>query len=300
LEQGLNSQYPKGAVLNLLTAGVTGSSGCAVPPQSTFKVADGKLHPPGFGQNVLLGTVNCATQPIAPGTQVSIANLKVYQKNNRVTFFVVQGAVTSQVDFEFSKGFLETAQLAQVQEVVSHVFSVAGSPNSPGQETQVAAAASEPVPPPPPPLAPLKLPSTYVSAQTPADKLQLNTDNSFSLQEGGEPYRGTFVVNGITLVLNFSDATTKATLSRQGNDLNGSDGQTWVLREPSAGAASNEAVLRNEDVIKLVTVGIDDATIIAKIGSSKCQFDTSTDALIQLKKSGVSAAVLKTMVGAGK
>jgi hypothetical protein len=47
-------------------------------------------------------------------------------------------------------------------------------------------------------------------------------------------------------------------------------------------------------------LGIDDATIISKIGSSKCQFDTSTDALIQLKQGGVSAAVLKTMVGAGK
>jgi len=38
--------------------------------------------------------------------------------------------------------------------------------------------------------------------------------------------------------------------------------------------------------------------IIAKISSSKCQFDTSTDALIQLKQSGVSAAVLKAIVSA--
>ena len=50
----------------------------------------------------------------------------------------------------------------------------------------------------------------------------------------------------------------------------------------------------------MAKVGIDDATLITKIGSSKCQFDTSTDALIQLKQSGVSAAVLKAMVGASK
>ena len=58
--------------------------------------------------------------------------------------------------------------------------------------------------------------------------------------------------------------------------------------------------LQNADIIKLVTVGIDDGTIIAKIRASKCQFDTSTDALILLKRSGISAAVLKAMVGAGQ
>lgn len=51
----------------------------------------------------------------------------------------------------------------------------------------------------------------------------------------------------------------------------------------------------------MAQAGLDDATIIAKINSSKCQFDTSTDALIQVKKQGgVSASILKAMVGAGK
>jgi hypothetical protein len=48
----------------------------------------------------------------------------------------------------------------------------------------------------------------------------------------------------------------------------------------------------------MVKAGLDDTLIIAKISSSKCQFDTSTDALIQLKQSGVSAAVLKAIVSA--
>jgi hypothetical protein len=149
-------------------------------------------------------------------------------------------------------------------------------------------------------IAPLTLPAFYVSAQTPSDKLQLSADNSFSLQEGGVSYRGTFAANGGTLELNFSDGATKATLSRQGSDLSGSDGQTWSWREQSAGLAPGEDMLRNEDVIRLVTVGIDDATIITKIRSSKCQFDTSTAALVQLKKSGVKPAVLKVMMGSGK
>jgi hypothetical protein len=69
------------------------------------------------------------------------------------------------------------------------------------------------------------------------------------------------------------------------------------LREQSAGA---KAVLQNQDVIKMAQAGFDDATIIAKISSSECQFDTSTDGLIHLKQSGVSTAVIRVIVNAGK
>jgi hypothetical protein len=149
-------------------------------------------------------------------------------------------------------------------------------------------------------VAPLRLPSTYVSAQTPADQLQLNADNSFSLQEGGQTYRGTFAANGNTLELSISETNTKNTVTIQGSNLTDSSGQTWVLREQPAQTGSVAGVLQNQDIIKMVKASFDDAIIIAKIGSSKCQFDTSTDALIQLKESGVSAAVLQAVVGAGK
>ena len=72
-----------------------------------------------------------------------------------------------------------------------------------------------------------------------------------------------------------------------------------MLREQFTGAASGGTTLQNEDIIKMAKAGFDDAIIIAKITSSKCQFDKSTDALIHLKQSGVSAAVLKAMLGAG-
>jgi hypothetical protein len=145
----------------------------------------------------------------------------------------------------------------------------------------------------------LRLPATYASAQNPADKLQLNADNTFSLQEGGQGYQGTFAANGNTVELNISGGS-KTTATIQGNNLTDGSGQTWVLGEQSARSAAGDAVLQNQDVIKLVKAGLDDTLIIAKIGSSKCQFDTSTDALIQLKQSGVSAAVLKAVVAAGK
>jgi hypothetical protein len=69
---------------------------------------------------------------------------------------------------------------------------------------------------------------------------------------------------------------------------------------PEAQPAPETGVLNNQDVIKMVKAGFDDTIVIAKISVSKCQFDISTDALIQLKQNGVSAAVLKAMVGAGK
>jgi len=47
----------------------------------------------------------------------------------------------------------------------------------------------------------------------------------------------------------------------------------------------------------MVKAGLDD-TFHLRRSVVKCQFDTSTDALIQLKQSGVSAAVLKAIVSA--
>ena len=38
----------------------------------------------------------------------------------------------------------------------------------------------------------------------------------------------------------------------------------------------------------MAKAGFDDAIIVAKINGSKCQFDTSTDALIQLRSGGVA------------
>lgn len=150
---------------------------------------------------------------------------------------------------------------------------------------------------PPPPQA-LHFPSIYLSTQTPADQLRLNADNSFSLLEAGQPYRGTFAINGDTLEITIPATNTKTKMTIRESNLVDPNGQTWDLQTAPAPNVTSPAVLRNEDVIKLARVGIDDSIIIAKIGGSKCQFDTSVDALIHLKESGVTAAVLKAMVGA--
>lgn len=77
---------------------------------------------------------------------------------------------------------------------------------------------------------PLSLPATYVSAQTPADQIQLRADHSFSLQEGGQTFRGTFEANGNTLVLHIVENNTDTAVTVQGNKLTDSSGQVWVLQ----------------------------------------------------------------------
>jgi hypothetical protein len=188
--------------------------------------------------------------------------------------------------FQFDKGYLSTAAPKEVLETIGLVFGIDTSKGI--------------IDPPRVPPVPLKLPATYVSAQAQADQLQLNADNTFSLQEAGQTYRGTFSANGSTLELKISGAPEPTTATIQGNNLTDSSGQTWTLREQPERAVSSGGALQNQDIVKMAKAGFDDAIIIAKIGSSKCQFDTSTDALIQLKESGVSAAVLQAMVGAGK
>ena len=54
--------------------------------------------------------------------------------------------------------------------------------------------------------------------------------------------------------------------------------------------------LTNDEIIKLVRAKMPDSIVIAKIKSSTCEFDTSTDALIKLKGAGASDPVLQAFV----
>lgn len=57
-------------------------------------------------------------------------------------------------------------------------------------------------------------------------------------------------------------------------------------------------VLDNSKIVSLVQVGLDEQAIIAKIKASGGQYDTSTDAMISLKKAGVPGAVIAAMIEA--
>jgi hypothetical protein len=202
----------------------------------------------------------------------------------------------AEISFQLGKGYLNNSTFKEIQETIGQVFAIDTTTATRGADQAPTPTAASPRVAPP--AIPLKLPAIYVSAQSPADVLQLKGDNSFSLQEGGQSYHGTFTDNGTTLELSIVETNSKTTVTKQGGSLADSSGQTWVLRDqPAAGAASAE-VLRNEDIISLTKVGLDDATILAKIAASRCQFDTSTSGLVQLKQNGVSAGVIKAVVKA--
>jgi hypothetical protein len=63
--------------------------------------------------------------------------------------------------------------------------------------------------------------------------------------------------------------------------------------------AAPPAPLTNQDVVALVASGLPDAVIVAKVQTSDCRFDTSPDALVQLRASHVPDTVLLAMVQAG-
>lgn len=60
--------------------------------------------------------------------------------------------------------------------------------------------------------------------------------------------------------------------------------------------AAKQAVMTNQDVIKLTQAKLSDDLIIAKIQQSKTRFDTSVEALVTLQKTGVSERVIQAMM----
>jgi hypothetical protein len=79
----------------------------------------------------------------------------------------------------------------------------------------------------------------------------------------------------------------------------GSPGETrGALPAPAAANVANpaEKPLTNEDVIAMTKAALGDDIITAKIQQSNAAFDTSTEALIRLKKSGVSKGVMDAVL----
>lgn len=60
--------------------------------------------------------------------------------------------------------------------------------------------------------------------------------------------------------------------------------------------AALAAPMGNDDVVRMVRGGLADATVIQAIDAAEPAFDTSPDALVKLKQSGVSEAVIQRML----
>jgi hypothetical protein len=300
LQVQLEAQYPltkkigttlvPGCVLTLLKDGVVGVP-LSNPRSLVAKYHDGALHAP--SAQTLADFGNDA-RPLPKGDKFYVTRIDVNLREDWIRLHIVEcgacngavpaGSFKSIAGFQFTQGFLRTARTPEVEDNIAQVFTL----------TAGSASRSEPAPGAPP----NPIYGVYTSTLDPADNLQLNADHSFSLQEAGQSYHGAFAVKGNTLELTISESYIKTTATIQGDRLIDSGGQTWT-RAPAPGPPPVAAALQNQDVVKMVKAGSDDGAIIARISSSKCQFDTSPEALIKLHQSGVSPAVIKAMIGAG-
>ena len=151
-------------------------------------------------------------------------------------------------------------------------------------------------------------PGKYVNKDNATQYIELKSDKSFFLKENGS-HSGKYEVNGNVLTIVLGNGQS-ARANFKGNTVIDELGKVWVKQnsEPATNTSSSQTsastssssteILTNVDVIRMVKAGLPDSVIIAKIKSSKCKFDTSTDGLVKLKQAGLSNPVLQAVVEA--
>ena len=75
---------------------------------------------------------------------------------------------------------------------------------------------------------PVPLAPVYVSSQNTGDRLQLNRDKTFSLQEGGQSFSGSYFVAGTTLTLHIVQLQKDVEIAIQGNRLIVNGDEVWI------------------------------------------------------------------------
>lgn len=75
------------------------------------------------------------------------------------------------------------------------------------------------------------------------------------------------------------------------------EAEKQMAEEAKAIKAEQTNTLTNKDVVQLTQMKLPNSIIIQKIKSSKCNFDTSADALVSLTTSGVNEEVVMIMMG---
>jgi hypothetical protein len=141
------------------------------------------------------------------------------------------------VSFQFPKGFLVTATADAVQDAISHVFTVDTSANT-GSGPAVAAPTQAGITGRP---SPTTLGSLYVNSQNSADRLKLNADGSFSLQEGGQAFNGTYLVDGATLRIHILQLGKDVDITIRGSALIVNGQEVWDQQPESTGGISSRS-----------------------------------------------------------
>ena len=126
-----------GTVLAIEKPGILGVTPATVAV-CPAKFQDGALHPP---SSLCAKMVKRTSRPFQVGEKVYVTQLEVNSKSDRVSLKIVAcdacngtnppTSYKSQVDFQFPKGILETANAPKVEDTISQVLKVASVSDKP-------------------------------------------------------------------------------------------------------------------------------------------------------------------------
>jgi hypothetical protein len=242
LEQKLRIQYPQGTALIAQKPGILGvSPGCPKFAVAAYK--GGQLIPPGKMQETELKALLCSTRGFPMAWRVNMESLVVSPKSGKVSLRVQEcdacnspargASFKAQVDFDFANHTLDTTDPGKVLDAISQVFSIDTTPRPPvPAQAPTVPSPTNPTPAPPTPVqtpqAPPALGTVYVSAQNGANRLVLNNDHTFLLQEDGQAYTGTYSVSGSTLKVHLAQLDKDVDIAIDGAKLIVNGNETWT------------------------------------------------------------------------
>lgn len=122
------------------------------------------------------------------------------------------------LSFQFQKGSINSTNLKQIQDTIGEVLTIAPPDSNSTKGITGSTQGTQPL---------LTLGPVYVNSKNSADRLQLNADASFSLQEGGQSYTGTYSVAGATLKLHIVQLQKDVDIVIQGKQLIVNGGEVW-------------------------------------------------------------------------
>jgi hypothetical protein len=164
------------------------------------------------------------TRFLQAGTSAYLTNIEI--KDADVVFSLqtcgggpAGGLYRANVAFQFQKGFVNPANVKQIEDTIAELLALAPA----GTDSNGSVTPAVPNAPPPVRLGPL-----YVSSQNSGDRLQLNQDNTFSLQEGGQSFSGAYSVAGTTLKLHITELQKDVDIAIQGNRLIVNGDEVWT------------------------------------------------------------------------
>jgi hypothetical protein len=201
----------------------------------TFQFQTGYVSPPNIKQitDTIAELLAIAEQPPpVPGVYVNSANGNRIQLNPDASFVAQDTgrSLTGRYSFNLIPLAIQNKNNLQlsVTEVGSTVFLGLQNGKISDQagntwEKQFTDGAAPPVT-----QGPVSLASVYVSSQNTGDRLQLNRDKTFSLQEGGQSFSGSYSVAGTTLTLHIVQLEKDVDISIQGTRLTVNGNETWI------------------------------------------------------------------------